>query len=119
MSGLLALSPGRISTPWSPPLRALARLSRRKALFGLAGPWQRRQEISRIGLTSRVKSIFPWAGGGNLERTTVSGAAQQRKEENSKKPKPTPRAREVSPSLPAGGFISIEKERLSVGAVNR
>src|SRR5579862_1900076 len=74
MRGLLALLPGRISTPLSPPFRAEARLSRRKPLFGLTGPWQRIHEVSKIGLISREKSTCFSAEGGSLDTSTGSAA---------------------------------------------
>src|SRR5437588_4287776 len=71
MSELFALSPGIMSTPWSPPLSADSRLSRRKWLLGRSGPWQRKQLPASNGLMSREKSIgFP-DGAGNFE---ISGA---------------------------------------------
>src|SRR5215469_7184046 len=75
MRGLLALLPGIISTPSSPPLRAAARLSRRNWFFGFSGPWQRRQFSSRMGLISRAKSIVLVAGGGSLEISTSAANA--------------------------------------------
>ena len=72
-----------------------------------------------MGLMSRVKSICPLADGVSLETSTLSGAATHRAQEKSKMPQPTFHAGEGNPRWPGGGFISIEKERLSVGAVNR
>src|ERR1051325_3181571 len=72
MSGDFALSPGRMSTPFSPPLSAAARLSRRNWLFGLPGPWQLMQDASKIGLMSRAKSTCTAAGGGSLLTSTAA-----------------------------------------------
>src|SRR6266576_1487273 len=77
MSGLLALLPGRMSTPLFPPFNAESRLSRRNRLLGFSAPWQRRQVASRIGLMSRAKSIWTDAGGGSLDSST--SAAESRR----------------------------------------
>src|SRR5579859_2960874 len=77
MRWLLALLPGRISTPFAPPFSADSRLSRRNRLLGRSGPWQRRQELSRMGLMSRAKSIFPVVGGGSFD-SSISAAARER-----------------------------------------
>jgi hypothetical protein len=71
-----------------------------------------------MGLTSRAKSICPWAGGGNLDKSTPS-AATHREQAEKKMPQPTPHAAEIVPRFPGGGFILIEEKRLSVRAVNR
>src|SRR5437867_4127311 len=81
MSGLLALSPGMISMPLSPPLRADSRLSRRKWLLGLSGPWQRKQVFSKIGLISASNAILTWAAGGSLLGSR-EGAANRAGEPN-------------------------------------
>src|SRR5581483_336442 len=73
MSGLLALLPGMMSVPSSPPFNASARLSSRKWLLGFSEPWHRRHEASRIGFISRAKSTWLVAGGGNLD-SSMAGA---------------------------------------------
>src|SRR5438477_12262019 len=89
MSGLFALFPIRMSTPFSPPLRAASRLSSRNLLFGLSAPWHRRQEVSRIGFMSRAKSICVAAGGGSFDSSTAVAEANGREErENNRTPSP-------------------------------
>src|SRR6266542_5953326 len=58
---------------FSPPLRADSRLSRRKRLLGRSGPWQRKHDFSKIGLTSRSNSTRSSDGGG--KRLASSSAA--------------------------------------------
>src|SRR5690242_14273547 len=73
-----------MSMPLSPPLIAAARVSNRKPLFGFTGPWQRMQEVSKIGLMSRAKSMWLVAGGGNLESSMASAAKRRREERKMK-----------------------------------
>src|ERR1043166_2351408 len=86
MSGLLALLPGRTSTPSFPPFNAASRLSRRNRLLGFSGPWQRRQVACRIGFTSRAKSTWSDAGGGSLDSSTASAESRRLSAEENRHP---------------------------------
>src|SRR5690242_12477449 len=70
MRGLFALSPGTMAMPFSPPFSAASRVARLNRLLGRSVPWQRRQEVSRMGLMSAAKSIVLAAGGGSFETST-------------------------------------------------
>ena len=73
-SGLLALSPGRIATPSSPPLSADSRLVNRKSLLGRLSPWHLRQERFSKGWMSVAKSTLRSADIGSLPGSTGSCA---------------------------------------------
>src|SRR5471030_785999 len=70
----------------SPPLSAGSRLSRRKSLRGFCAPWQRTQDVSKIGRTSRSKSIFTIAAGGSwfVEISAADNAGQIARNKNAR-----------------------------------
>src|SRR5688500_13581660 len=74
MSGLLALSPGTMSMPSSPTFNAASRVARLNRPLGRSVPWQRRQDVSKIGLMSAVKLIGRVTGAGSLETSTPAAA---------------------------------------------
>jgi hypothetical protein len=56
INGLLSASLGTIGAPVSPPFIKSSKLSRSRPPSCFAELWQRRQFVSRIGITSRPKS---------------------------------------------------------------
>ena len=94
-----------MSTPSSPSFNAISRESRRKWLFGRLGPWQRKQEFSKIGAMSRAKSIFLAAAAGSLPGSSGGSAARA-------EPRTAQAATKAVSNSPAAGLCLKTDERL-------